>query len=115
MGYKVPAVVHSGEEAVKKAGEIQPDLVLTDIRLESEMGSIEAAEEIRKHFNIPVIYLTAYSDDDTLEGTKNTEPQDYILKEPYGIIRKPFEESELHSIIEITFYRDKMEKNPCKC
>ena len=111
LGYKVPAVIHSGEEAIRKAGELQPDLVLMDIRLEGEMDGIEAAEEIRKHFDIPVIYLTAYSDNDTLERAKRTEPSGYILKEPSGIIRKPFEESELHSIIEITLYRHKMEKN----
>jgi PAS domain S-box-containing protein len=110
LGYKVPTVVYSGEEAVKKTGELHPDLVLMDIQLEGEMDGIEAAEEIKKHFDIPVIYLTAYSDDDTLERAKRTEPSGYILKEPSGLIHKPFEESELHSIIEITLYRHKMEK-----
>jgi PAS domain S-box-containing protein len=110
LGYKVPAVVYSGEDAVKKAGELRPDLVLMDIRLEGEMDGLEAAEEIKKHYDIPVIYLTAYSDESTLERAKKTEPSGYVLKEPSGFIHKPFEESELHSVIEITLYRHKMEK-----
>lgn len=111
LGYKVPAVVHSGEDAVEKAGEFRPDLVLMDIMLEGEMDGIEAADEIKKHYDIPVIYLTAYSDENTLERAKKTEPSGYVLKEPTGFIHKPFEESELHSVIEITLYRHKMEKS----
>jgi PAS domain S-box-containing protein len=110
VGYKVPGIISSGEEAIKKAEELQPDLVLMDIMLEGEMDGIEAAEEIKKHYDIPVIYLTAYSDKSTLERAKRTEPSGYVLKEPSGFIHKPFEESELHSVIEITLYRHKMEK-----
>jgi len=111
LGYEVPAVVHSGEDAVCKATELQPDLVLMDIKLEGEMDGIEAAGEIKKHFDIPVIYLTAYSDEDTLERARRTEPSGYVLKEPSGFVHKPFKESELHTIIELTLYRHKMEKN----
>ena len=111
LGYKVPAVVHSGEEAVRKAMELQPDLVLMDIKLEGKMDGIEAAGEIKKHFDIPVIYLTAYSDENTLERARMTEPSGYVLKEPSGFVHKPFKESELHTIIELTLYRHKMEKN----
>ena len=82
-GYGVADLVFSGEEAVRKAGELQPDLVLMDIKLEGEMDGIEAAGEIKKHFDIPVIYLTAYSDENTLERAKRTEPSGYVLKEPY--------------------------------
>ena len=110
LGYEVPAVVYSGEDAVCKAGELQPDLVLMDIKLEGEMDGIEAAGEIKKYFDIPVIYLTAYSDENTLKRAKMTEPSGYILKEPSGFIHKPFKESELHSIIELTLYRHEMEK-----
>jgi PAS domain S-box-containing protein len=110
LGYSVPAVLYSGEDAVKKAGELQPDLILMDIMLEGEIDGIEAAEEIKKHYDIPVIYLTAYSDENTFKRAKKTEPSGYVLKEPSGFIHKPFEESELHSIIEITLYRHKMEK-----
>ena len=111
LGYEVPAVVHSGEGAVRKAMELRPDLVLMDIKLEGEMDGIEAAGKIKKHFDIPVIYLTAYSDEDTLERARRTEPSGYVLKEPSGFVHKPFKESELHAIIELTLYRHKMEKN----
>ncbi len=111
LGYEVPAVVHSGEEAVCKAGELQPDLVLMDIKLEGEMDGIEAAGEIKKYFDIPVIYLTAYSDESTIERAKMTEPSGYVLKEPSGFVHKPFKESELHSTIELTLYRHEIEKN----
>ncbi len=109
-GYDVPDLVSSGEEAIKKAGEIRPDLILMDIQLDGEMDGIEAAEIIRDKYSIPVIYLTAYSDSFTVQRAKITEPSGYILKEPFGFIHKPFEESELHTTIEITLYRDKVEK-----
>jgi PAS domain S-box-containing protein len=111
LGYEVPAVVHSGEEAVRKAEEIRPDIILMDIELEGKMDGIEAAGQIKKHFDIPVIYLTAYSDESTVERAERTEPSGYVLKEPSGFIYKPFKESELHSIIELTIYRHKIEKN----
>ena len=111
LGYEVPAVVHSGEDAVKKAGELQPNLILMDIKLEGEMDGIEAAGQIKKHFDIPVIYLTAYSDENTVERARKTEPSGYVIKEPSGFVHKPFKESELQSIIELTLYRHEMEKN----
>jgi CheY-like chemotaxis protein len=74
MGYEVPAIVSSGEEAVKKAGEIEPDLVLMDIVLTGKMNGIRAAGRIRSAFNIPVIYLTAHSNEEILEQAKTTEP-----------------------------------------
>src|ERR1700758_4812661 len=80
LGYGVCAVVPSGEEAVQKAGEMHPDLVLMDIVLRGNMNGIEAAGQIRSRFNIPVIYLTAYADDDTLQRAKVTEPFGYLLK-----------------------------------
>lgn len=110
VGYRVPAMVHSGKDAVKKVGELHPDLVLMDIHLEGEMDGIEAAGQIREHYGIPVIYLTAYSDSSTVQRAKITEPSGYILKEQFGFIRKPFEESELNTAIEITLYRHKVEK-----
>jgi signal transduction histidine kinase len=101
LGYTVSATVVSGEEAIKKAGEDKPDLVLMDIVLQGEMDGIEAAKQIRSRFNIPIIYLTAYADEAILERAKITEPFGYILK--------PFEDRELHIIIEIAVYRHKME------
>ena len=110
IGYKISAMVHSGEDAVKKAEEFRPDLVLMDIMLEGEMDGIEAAEQIRERFGIPVIYLTAYSDSSTVQRAKITEPSGFILKEPFGFLHKPFEESELNTAIEITLHKHKMEK-----
>jgi two-component system, response regulator PdtaR len=110
-GYQVPALVSSGKDAVEKAGELKPDLVLMDIKLKGKMDGIEAAGKIKLLYDIPVIYLTAYSDEYTVERAKITEPSGYILKEETGMVKKPFEESELHTAIETTLYRHKMEKD----
>ncbi len=102
LGYQVPAVVSSGEEAVDKAVEHAPDLVLMDIMLKGDMDGIEAAAEIRSRLNIPIIYLTAYSDRETLKKAKITEPFGYIIK--------PFEERALHTTIEMALYKSDMDK-----
>ncbi len=108
-GYKVPAVCSTGEDAVQQAGRLEPDLVLMDIKLEGEMDGIEAAAEIKKSHDIPVIYLTAYSDEETVERAKLTEPSGFLVK-GQGLLSKPFDENELHAAIEITLYRHQMEK-----
>jgi len=110
VGFNVPAIVASGEEAIKACEELKPDLVLMDIKLEGKMDGIQAAEKIRSKTGIPIIYLTAYSDEKIVQRAKITEPSGFILKQPYGFLRKPFEESELNTAIEITLYRDKLEK-----
>lgn len=102
FGYCVPAVAASGEQAINKAAELCPDLVLMDIRLKGDIDGIEAAQEIYTRFNIPVIYLTAYADDSTLERAKVTEPLGYLLK--------PFKERELYTTIEIALNKCKQEK-----
>ncbi|MCI0528677.1 MAG: response regulator, partial [Nitrospira sp.] len=66
LGYTVPTIAFSGEEAVQEAGEIRPDLVLMDIRLNGDMDGVEAARQIHERFDIPVIYLTAHSDGPTI-------------------------------------------------
>ncbi|MFQ6120522.1 MAG: PAS domain S-box protein, partial [Methanosarcinales archaeon] len=101
LGYGVSAVVSSGAEAIKKASETHPDLVLMDIWLKGDIDGVEAAEQIKVIFDIPVVYITAYADDNTLHRAKITEP--------YGYILKPFEEKELHTTIEIALYKHKME------
>jgi PAS domain S-box-containing protein len=101
-GYSVIGIASSGEEAIKKAMEIHPDLVLMDIVLEGAMDGVEAAEHIRDHFDIPVVYLTAYSDDTTLQRAKITEPFGYILK--------PFQEIELYTTIEMALYKHTMQR-----
>jgi diguanylate cyclase (GGDEF)-like protein/PAS domain S-box-containing protein len=102
LGYHIPAVASSGEEALQKAEETRPDLVLMDIRLKGTMNGVEAAEELRRRFNIPVVYLTAYADNHTLQRAKVTEPFGYILK--------PFEERELYTCIEVALYKHQMEQ-----
>lgn len=102
LGYSVLGIASSGEEAIKKAEELRPDLVLMDIVLGGDMDGIEAAEKIRARFNIPVVYLTAYADDKTLERAKITQPFGYILK--------PFDERELYSNIEMALYKYKIER-----
>lgn len=97
LGYIVPASVASGEEAIEKVAELRPDLVLMDIRLKGRMDGIEAAEQIRADFNTPVIYLTAYADEVTLQRAKVTEP--------FGYIVKPFDERDLHVAVEVALSR----------
>lgn len=102
LGYAVSAVVSSGEEAIQKVEETHPDLVLMDIVLKGNIDGVEAAKEIRTRLNIPVVYLTAYSNDSTFQRAKITEP--------YGYILKPFEERELRTTIEMALYKHKMER-----
>ena len=102
LGYDAPAIAASGEEAIKMAEEIKPDLILMDIVLKGDMDGIEAAVQIRDRFDVPVVYLTAFMDEERLERTKVTEPFGYIIK--------PFEDKELHPIIEMALQRHKMEK-----
>jgi two-component system, sensor histidine kinase and response regulator len=97
LGCQVAGSVPSGEKAVVMAGQCRPDLVLMDIRLEGRMDGIEAAQEIRRQWRLPVVYLTAYADDTTLERAKVTEPFGYILK--------PFKERELKTVIEMALYK----------
>ena len=101
LGYNVPEVVSTGEDAIQAAGQHQPDLVLMDIMLKGEISGIDAAEQVRKNFDIPVIYLTAYADESTLSKAKVTEP--------YGYIIKPFKEIDLHTSIEMALYKHSKE------
>jgi PAS domain S-box-containing protein len=102
LGYSVSGIAVSGDEAVKKAEETRPDLVLMDIVLKGEMDGIEAASAISSRFDIPVVYLTAHADKKTLERVK--------ISEPFGYILKPFEDKELNSILEIALYKHRMER-----
>lgn len=90
-GYGVSGHVVSGEEAIEEAEKTRPDLVLMDIRLSGPMNGIEAAERIHSRFGIPVIFLTAFSDDDTLSRMR-------ILKMA-GYLPKPFSKTQLRDTI----------------
>jgi len=102
LGYTVSAVVYNGRDAINAVKETYPEIILMDIKLENGMDGIESAREIRSQFDIPVIYLTAYADEETVKRAKITEPFGYILK--------PFKTSELLTAIEIALYRHDMEK-----
>ncbi len=101
LGYTVSSLASTGKEAIQKAEEDKPDLVLTDIVLEGEMDGIEVAKQIYSCFDIPFIYLTAYADDKILERVKITEP--------FGYIVKPFTNEDLKIAIELALYKHKVE------
>ncbi len=102
LGYDVVGTACSGEEAITKADQTRPDLVLMDIILKGDMDGVQAADSIRATLNIPVIFLTACADERTLQRAKVTEAFGYLLK--------PFEERELHGHIEIALYKHHMER-----
>jgi PAS domain S-box-containing protein len=102
MGYQPAGRAASGEQALADAQIQCPDLVLMDIQLQGTIDGITAAEEMRKRFHIPVIFLTAYSEDATLDRAK--------LVQPYGYILKPFDDRELKSAIEIALYKHQAEQ-----
>jgi PAS domain S-box-containing protein len=102
FGYHVVAIAVSGEIAIERVNELRPDLILMDIHLAGKMNGIEAAEEILKHHNIPLIFLTAFADKELVSRAK--------LAGPYGYILKPYDEQELRISIEIAIYKHKLEK-----
>lgn len=102
LGYEVVGHAVSGEEAVEKAGELRPDLVLMDICLEGDMDGVQAAALVRERFHIPVVYLTAYSNQDILNRANVTEPFGYILK--------PYEDRELHVAVETALYKHRTDR-----
>jgi PAS domain S-box-containing protein len=102
LGYDVPAIALSAEQAIQKTEQIKPDLVLMDIVLKGDVDGIEAAEQIRRRFDIPVLYLTAYTDEQTVKRAKVTEP--------FGYITKPFDKRQLYISIEMALYKHKMER-----
>jgi len=102
LGYTVPATAATGEEAIRKAELTSADLVLMDIMLKGGMDGISAAQEIKSQFGIPILYLTAYTDEETLSRAKMTEPTGYISK--------PFKEEDLHSNIEMALHKNRPER-----
>jgi len=102
MGYSVTAIASSKEKALQRIAEDPPDLVLMDIRIKGRADGIDTAREIKARYGIPVIYLTAYADETFLERAKITEPFGYMIK--------PVETRELHSTIEISLYKVKMDR-----
>ncbi len=103
LGYQVVGNATSGADACEKATELEPELVLMDIRIEGPMDGIEAARRIRESRDVPVVFLTAYSDVDTLERAKDVEP--------YGYIVKPFDPKDLHTTIEMALHKGKADRH----
>jgi len=103
LGYKISGVVSSGEDSIKKASNMLPDLILMDIKLKGKIDGVSAANQIYKSLRIPVVYLTAYSDNTTMDRAKETMH--------FGFISKPFEEKELQNIIEETLAHNKKYKH----
>jgi len=97
LNYQVLDVVRTGEDAIKRAIEKKPDVILMDIMLGGKITGIEAVHKIKEEIDIPVIYLTAYADEKTIQSAKLTDPFGYLLK--------PYEERSLHSSIEMALYK----------
>lgn len=102
LGYEVPATTGSGEEAVSLARKHRPDLILMDVHLKGGLDGISAAENIRAELEIPVVFLTAYSDAATVDRALATGPYSFLLK--------PFEARELQIAVEIALYRHASER-----
>ena len=102
LDYEVPGEALSGEEAVEQARILLPDLVLMDIHLAGKMDGIEAARQIHQDLNIPIVFLTAYADDPTLERAKAAEPLGYLIK--------PFEPRELYTTLEMALNRSRTDR-----
>jgi CheY-like chemotaxis protein len=102
LGYNIVGVSATGNDAIRKTGETHPDLVLMDIMLKGDMDGIDTAQKIRDLYDVPVIYLTAYFDDEILNRAKITEPFGYILK--------PFEDMRIQSAVEMAVYNHHIEQ-----
>jgi two-component system, cell cycle sensor histidine kinase and response regulator CckA len=101
-GYEVCGMYSSGEEALSRFENSSPDLVLMDIQLQGKMDGVDTAGEIKKRYNTPVIFLTAYADEKTVDRAK--------IMEPFGYITKPFEERALRTTIEMALYKSSIDK-----
>lgn len=97
LGVRQTEVVHTGEESIQKVAAGRPHLVLMDIKLKGKLDGIEAAHEIFTQYNVPVVYITAFGDEGTLERANGT------LR--YGYITKPFEETDLQSTVQNALHK----------
>ena len=106
LRYNVVGIAVSGEDAVKYASQLKPDLILMDIILKGKIDGINAANQINDILDVPIIYLTAYSDEDVLKRAQKTEP--------YGYMLKPFRESDVKVQIEMALYKHKSKNKKCE-
>ncbi len=103
LGYQVSGIAATEDEAISNTMKYAPDLVLMDIHLKGQNDGISLADQLRTKFDVPVVYLTAFSDDDTLQRA--------LFTQPYGYIVKPFSEQELRSMIETALYKHQLDKS----
>ena len=101
LGYRVAAMAASGEEAVERARELHPSLILMDMVLQGEMDSVQTAKSIGRSLHIPIVLLTSYNDPDTVRRMAEVAP--------YGYLNKPFQARELHAAIEVALYKSQAE------
>ncbi|MBW4559347.1 MAG: diguanylate cyclase [Trichormus sp. ATA11-4-KO1] len=101
LGYNVPEITYSGEEAIKKVSETHPHLVLIDISLSGEIDGVKVADTIQKDFHIPVLYLIEYSE---------YKLHNQRLSEPFSYILKPFAETDLHIAVEMAIYKHQVKQ-----
>jgi two-component system response regulator len=94
-GYTISAIVNSGEEAIAIVRDNKPDLILMDIVLKGKMSGIDAARIISQYFDVPIIYMTALANDDSLLEARS--------RESYGFLTKPFSSNEINIAIEMAF------------
>jgi PAS domain S-box-containing protein len=102
LGYEVPITVATADDAIRAASERAPDLVLMDVRIKGARDGIEAGEILKSQFDVPVVYLTAYADQQTVARAKLTQPHAYLLK--------PVKVDELRTAVEIAIYKHEMER-----
>ncbi len=100
-GYVVACIASRGQEALEMAANATPDIVLMDVRLPGELDGIDTAKEMRSRLKIPVIFLTAHADEDTVQRAAETLP--------YGFLVKPFQVKELAAAIEVGLHRHRLE------
>ncbi|MBV9504402.1 MAG: response regulator [Acidobacteriia bacterium] len=101
MGYSVPEIAHTGEEALRYAREIPFDLVLMDIRLQGTMDGVVTAERLKEELQVPVVYITAHADQETIQRAQ--------LTEPFGYLVKPVGDASLRSVVQIAIHKHEME------
>ncbi len=101
FSYQVVDVVGSAEQAVKQARKLKPNLIMMDIMLGGKKDGIQAAQEISKESCVPVVFLTAYADDTTVQRAK--------LAQPFGYLLKPFKEQEIHTTIQMALYKHQVD------
>jgi CheY-like chemotaxis protein len=100
--YEVPAIVRSGEDAILKAKELEPDLVIMDIQLKGEIDGIEASKQIRNFLKIPIVFLTGNSDSITIQKTAETNPASILIK--------PVREEDLFTSISSALYKQELKR-----